>query len=377
LVLEAQVYIADHDPAFFWIQKWLADHPYSKKATLLTISTGKKVQSRYASRTVGEEDEEEKIEVVFSPAPGYHLICFKKHWILLYRMRDKVENSATEQVYRDLFTFQIFSRNRQIIIDLIEEARVLAFPPNEKAVIIWKNLWDSWSIIGKRLPRPIESVVLQNNIGEDIIVDMETFLKSASWYQERGIPYQRGYLLHGPPGSGKTSLIHAIASKLERDVYILRVSTTTDDAFQRAVATIPLNGVVLLEDIDCVFNNEQKDLVHKDGSITTYLTFSGFLNAIDGISAHEGRILFMTTNHRDKLEPALLRPGRVDKEFHLGDADQDQARRLFLQFFPGHGVLAKRFATQIGENISMAALQGHLIEYKEDIDKAAKWPAPA
>lgn len=100
------------------------------------------------------------------------------------------------------------------------------------------------------------------------------------------------------------------------------------------------------------------------------VTFSGLLNALDGIRSQEGRILFMTTNHREKLDPALLRPGRADYHAFLNYASWDQMYRLFLRFNPGHESLARKFANALPEcKISMAKLQGHFLEYKNDPTK--------
>src|SRR5262249_60360189 len=94
---------------------------------------------------------------------------------------------------------------------------------------------------------------------------------------------------------------------------------------------------------------------------------SGLRNALDGVSSRAGRVLFLTTNHPEKLDPALVRPGRVDRKVELGYATSDQARRLFLWFYRGSGPspaelsrLADRFAAQIpaGE-LCMAPIQEH------------------
>lgn len=106
------------------------------------------------------------------------------------------------------------------------------------------------------------------------------------------------------------------------------------------------------------------------------MTFSGFLNALDGVASGEERIIFMTTNHVEKLDPALIRPGRVDLMEHIDDASPEQARRLFERFFgdsnsadlpDGEAELSKLLEKIVGEEmangrrISMAALQGLFI----------------
>eukprot|EP01092_Planopodium_desertum_P012329 TRINITY_DN5796_c0_g1_i1.p1 TRINITY_DN5796_c0_g1~~TRINITY_DN5796_c0_g1_i1.p1 ORF type:complete len:252 (-),score=40.83 TRINITY_DN5796_c0_g1_i1:776-1462(-) len=96
------------------------------------------------------------------------------------------------------------------------------------------------------------------------------------------------------------------------------------------------------------------------------VTFSGLLNAIDGIASQEGRIFFLTTNHADRLDPALMRPGRVDYLITLDLASKTQIERLFLRFYPEEKSLAKDFADKVPATFcSMAQLQSHFMLFKD------------
>jgi mitochondrial chaperone BCS1 len=135
----------------------------------------------------------------------------------------------------------------------------------------------------------------------------------------------------------------------------------TDDRLNYLLSVIPERSFLLLEDIDALFTEQRQ--MH--ASYQSRLTFSGLLNALDGVGSSEERIVFMTTNHYDKLDAALLRPGRVDMSQYIGFATQEQALRMFLQFYPGFHAEAKRFSSQIIEHqISPAKIQGHFIRYK-------------
>ena len=102
------------------------------------------------------------------------------------------------------------------------------------------------------------------------------------------------------------------------------------------------------------------------------LTFSGLLNALDGVAASEERLLFMTTNHVDRLDPALIRPGRVDVKEYIGWASPSQIETMFSRFY-GDKDGAKEFGTLLKDaQISPAALQGHFILYKDHPEKAIK-----
>jgi chaperone BCS1 len=102
------------------------------------------------------------------------------------------------------------------------------------------------------------------------------------------------------------------------------------------------------------------------------VTFSGFLNALDGVASGEERIIFLTTNHIEKLDPALIRPGRVDLACLIDDASPSQAKRLFTRFYDSEQVvdlesLGSELGNMIdkemkqGRRVSMAALQGTFI----------------
>jgi chaperone BCS1 len=190
-----------------------------------------------------------------------------------------------------------------------------------------------------------------------------------------GIPYRRGYLLHGPPGSGKTSFIQALAGNLSYNICLLNLSERglTDDKLNHLLGITPERSIVLLEDIDSAFN---KRVQTSEDGYKSSVTFSGLLNALDGVASAEERIIFMTTNHFDRLDPALVRPGRVDVKELLDDAVPEQAERLFNRFY-GRGESGvdeadiKRWAGELAEivkeqmdlekRVSMAALQGHFI----------------
>ena len=162
---------------------------------------------------------------------------------------------------------------------------------------------------------------------------MEDFIHSANWYYDRGIPYRRGYLLHGPPGTGKSSFIQALAGHLDYDIAILNLSERgiTDDKLNHLLTVIPPRTVVLLEDVDAAFANRHQ--ADADGYSGANVTFSGLLNALDGVASAEERIVFLTTNHVEKLDEALIRPGRVDMTVRLGDATRYQVEKLWDRFY--------------------------------------------
>ena len=128
------------------------------------------------------------------------------------------------------------------------------------------------------------------------------------------------------------------------------------------LANVSPHSIVLLEDIDSTFTNR---------SSTAKVTFSGFLNALDGVYAKDGVIIFMSTNHLDRLDPALLRPGRIDCKVYLGYSTSHQQTQSFLRFFPGREAEAILFANSLIDcEISMASLQEYLLSRRNDYSRA-------
>ncbi|NNE79042.1 MAG: AAA family ATPase [Silicimonas sp.] len=226
-----------------------------------------------------------------------------------------------------------------------------------------------WTQAGEVVHRPVSSLVAEDDRVATMLEDLRWFYGARDWYVDRGVPWRRGYLLHGPPGTGKSSAIRAAASELGLGLAILDLGrrTLTDDQLCEALVQAPEDAVLVFEDIDAAF------IERAAGEVSTGISFSGLLNALDGVAAQEGRALFMTTNHLDRLDPALIRPGRADVHLKLGLVGAEQAALLFLRFFPEETALADRFRNRLGDRrYSPAELQGWLLAHASDAPQAAE-----
>lgn len=351
-----EVEIQDNDRAFWWLLIWFSKHNYCETRARSLTAVTKKV----------DEDGEytSKRNVVFAPAPGWHWLFYRGRLTFVQRCREQAEKKAMgRDTPREWFNVFMLTRNRNLIKELIQEAQELVDPDTNK-VGIYGVSYESWTEKAEVKKRAAKSVIWKAGQMEAVLGDMTTFLARADWYAERGIPYRRGYLLYGPPGNGKSSAALALASELNYNLAVLSLASSSmnDDLLRNLLSECPRNSIVLLEDVDAAFRARKKE----DSSAS--LTFSGLLNAIDGVAAGEGRILIMTTNHREQLDPALIRQGRADVHVEISHADADQARRMFLKFFPEEAELATQFAHRIESGtLSMAALQGHFLRYADPI----------
>ncbi|KAI3325627.1 P-loop containing nucleoside triphosphate hydrolase protein, partial [Xylariaceae sp. AK1471] len=190
-----------------------------------------------------------------------------------------------------------------------------------------------WKSPELRHMRPLETVHFDRAVKNGLVADIANYSSEEcrTYYKARGIPYRRGYLLYGPPGTGKTSLCVALASHFSVDLYIIHLpSIETDSDLRGYFKMLPGKCFVVLEDIDAVGLNQRgsKPSMPKDGC-----TLSGLLNVLDGVGSHEGRIILMTTNFIERLDAALVRPGRIDKQVYLGKLQQPAAKEMFLRMF--------------------------------------------
>lgn len=237
------------------------------------------------------------------------------------------------------------------------------------SVYRWSMGRSYWKRVSKEKSRKMRSVVLPEGFKELVENDMERFLspEGKAWYSKYCIPYKRSYLFYGLPGTGKTSFITALAGRFERNVCFLAAHHPdfTDETFSTAIRELPSNAVVVLEDIDSLFDKMRNTMNQKSP-----LTFTGLLNGLDGIGEPTGTIFIMTTNFIDRLDPALIRAGRVDMKVKFNAANDKQLEEFFM-WFQEDDPKAKEFAplfvkavreTFPGREVTMAELQGHFID---------------
>jgi chaperone BCS1 len=350
--------IPSKDRSYQWVLQFLA----RSKANSSAISNQHQaLETHYNQLSNGAVE----ARFDFIPSTGNHWFWYKKRLILTMREREKSMIDLSTGLPFETVTLRTFGRSKAIFAELLAEAKQLAMQKSQGKTILYHTMGIDWKPFGQpRKRRPLHSVILAENVAENIEKDFGGFLSSQQWYLDRGIPYRRGYLFYGPPGCGKTSFIFALAGELEYNICVLNLNDRglTDDKLAYVLATVPPRSIILLEDIDAAFTS------NRDQSLSVNVTFSGLLNALDGITSTEERVIFMTTNHISKLDPALIRPGRVDIQQEITHASPYQLRQMFLRFFPAEEAAADYFTQSLAESkLSVAELQGFFLLYKENL----------
>lgn len=171
---------------------------------------------------------------------------------------------------------------------------------------------DYWGSINLNHPATFDTMAMDPEMKAALMDDLDQFVAGREYYKRVGRAWKRGYLLYGPPGTGKSSLVAAMANYLKYDVYDLDLSEVQCNSdLRRLLIGTGNRSIIVIEDIDC--SKESKTLDEEK------ITLSGLLNFIDGLWSCCGdeRIIVFTTNHRERLDPALLRPGRMDLHIHM------------------------------------------------------------
>lgn len=207
-------------------------------------------------------------------------------------------------------------------------SRAKTIKEEAKTLKLYTNDEYSWESVNLRHPSTFETMALDAELKREVMEDLARFVKRKEYYKRVGKAWKRGYLLYGPPGTGKSSLVAAMANYLRFNVYDLELTEVKSNSGLRSLlAGVANRSILVMEDIDCAADLESRenkkgsrnkadsDSDSEDGKVT----LSGLLNFVDGLwsSCGDERIIVFTTNYKDRLDPALLRPGRMDMHVHM------------------------------------------------------------
>lgn len=353
--------VTDDDASFYWVKEWLLEQNFLKRVRRVDLDTTIRNQG-----------------LALIPAPGTHWFWHAGRPFLVYFYRNLDPKGGSRRRTESL-TFRTIGRSQSFLKQFVEG--IVAC--HEKKTKVRLSLYvydDGWSYVEGYSPRLLESVILKPGEKDRIVRDIERFRKARRRYRQLGVPYHRGYLLYGPPGTGKTSLVSELAARFQMHVYAINLSSFNDRSLMAAMNDVPPNCVILFEDIDCMKSGQARAAVDqssgrpaagsddkKESVPGMGVTLSGLLNVLDGFSAPENVLYVMTSNVVENLDPALLRPGRIDYKLYMGQADDQQKIELYQRFFPEAGLGAAELFVETNRSVeTMAEFQGLLLKLEQE-----------
>jgi SpoVK/Ycf46/Vps4 family AAA+-type ATPase len=254
----------------------------------------------------------------------------------------------------------------RIINEITEELlKCWKDPVPDKSLVIYttcKTLQGYvWNQHSNRLQRSMETIYIDGPTKDKLVTQLEKFTKSSALYDKYGVTWKRVHLFHGPPGSGKTSTILALASRFNKNIAKLTLTPQLNSQeIENLFKSIPDNTWLLLEDVDALFTER---------TANTSVDFSTLLNCMDGLTTKRGLVLFMTTNHKTKLDSAFIRPGRVDLDIEFKLPGKDELRKalnvLGSEYTHEHEEFLEKHAT----DMTIPSLQKYLFECVMDEKK--------
>jgi len=315
----------------------------------------------------GERDATDKDKLVLSMAQGEE-VADAFHgatvWWSAYSVqppRDAIPLFRASRSERRFYRLEFHESNRDLVLGsylphVRRQGRAIMVQNRQRRLYTninhegYDDGWyeDVWTHVPFNHPKTFDKLAMDPAKKKEIIDDLNMFKNSKEYYNRIGKPWKRGYLLYGPPGSGKSTMVAAMANYLHYDVYDFELtSVKTNTELRKLLIEIKSKSIIVFEDIDCSLDltgkrktkeeedkdeEEEKDAdphrPKKDAK--SKVTLSGLLNFIDGLwsACGEERLIVFTTNHVEKLDPALIRTGRMDKKIEMSYCDLESLRFL-------------------------------------------------
>jgi len=239
--------VTSKDRSYPWVLQWLTVHGKKRNQHISVETSLKPMQNALLQTTKTSSTSSSLFD--FVPGPGQHFIWYKGMLMHVQRFREQQMLDLNTGKPWEKVIFTAFGKNTHAFESILHESLILASLKEEGKTTVYTSWGTDWRPFGQPRPRrPLNSVILDQSLAESILNDVLEWKNSSQWYLDRGIPYRRGYLLHGPPGSGKSSFIMALAGHLNYNICILNLAERglSDDRLAQALSCVPQQVNILL-----------------------------------------------------------------------------------------------------------------------------------
>lgn len=371
------VAVSERDPLYADVHSWLLSIMPDERHRTLLVSSGNSRSYDGDSPSLGSEDEGDSkptpLTVRFDDKAsrtvdiGGHSVS-----IQLHRPEEPEHSSSMREPEpkKILFVCKSYMAQQAVIKEL--ERINAARSKERKAVLRMVNQWGSWRTRSDLPPRTLDSVTLPSIQKDRIVKDLANFLAAEDRYNRLAIPWHRGYMFHGPPGTGKTSLAKALAYHFNLDMWYIGLSDLkAESGLMGLMSEVGPRSILLLEDIDTI-----KITHDRDASEQGTISMSSLLNTLDGVATPHGLITMMTTNRFDILDEALTRAGRMDMVEELGYPSKGTVAMLFRHFYGRQPNWSYDWADKPIEGLSTARISEIFKQHLNDPEAAEEAVLP-
>lgn len=355
-----------NEASFIGFMEWYSNTNYIKYSRMLSIE----------SKDWGGHS-------VMGPGVGKHFFIYKRR--LFWFNFNKLDSSGTNQEKREII-INTFGRSQKGIYSLFEEFK---YKKDNGELAVYRNGEHGWKQVKRIRKRELKTTIIEKDIKETLLKEIDFLINNRSWFDDKGLPYKKTIVLHGIPGTGKTSIISALASHFNRNICIINISSVTNSKFEALMQEVPPNSFVIIEDFDTVGstkkrkskvkkitkskNNPSDEILEETPAVQeedeepfSLLNLTTILNSLDGIIRLDDVVVFLTTNHIEKIDPAILRKGRVDHTYEIKKFKHVEVLEYIQLMYPDQTIPCYTFADIAGCDIQ-SLFMDHKDNFKEFI----------
>jgi chaperone BCS1 len=349
-----QVSFLNTDLCFEWVERWFSTN-YSPWYGSYMVNEDNK--DKRVRRYTLEQSSPKDYNYYLAPNYGWYYKIYKNRIITINKVSEK--GSGNDNRIRDRIDIRIFG-SKVILESFLSDIRQEYIKSKEQGMTIYSlSTFGDWQ---KQSSRDyVNKPILPDGLYDKLKNDMNNFYNSYELYKEKGILHKRGYMFYGFPGTGKTSTIASLAFDLKKDIYIMDMTSGfSNSSFMSAVSLVPNNAVLVLEDVDCFTKTRPREDKDSEEDSLVPLSMSTILNVFDGFATPTGLVFVITTNHKDKLDSALIRPGRIDVSVEFTHPTITEIKELYIRLLGTEEGFDRFFADNKIE--SMAEAQTKILE---------------